>query len=76
MLESLNVLGVLKRGFVLVKDAAGKVIQSAAAMPNQGTLSIQFHDGERAVVVGNTAPSAAPKPRHKKPNEGQAGLFD
>jgi exodeoxyribonuclease VII large subunit len=78
MLESLNVLGVLKRGFALVKDGAGKVIQSAATMPAHGMLSVQFHDGERAVTVGNAAPIAAPKPRSKKPasTPQQHGLFD
>jgi exodeoxyribonuclease VII large subunit len=75
MLESLNVLAVLKRGFVLVKDTAGKVIQSAAAMPAQGTLSVQFHDGERMVTAGNAASAPAAKPRAKKPVP-QPGLFD
>ena len=75
MLESLNVLAVLKRGFVLVKDSAGKVIQSATAMPAQGTLSVQFHDGERLVTVGNAAAPATAKPRTKKAVP-QPGLFD
>ena len=75
MLESLNVLSVLKRGFVLVKDAGGKVIQSAAAMPAQGTLSVQFHDGERMVTAGNAAGALAAKPRAKKAAP-QPGLFD
>jgi exodeoxyribonuclease VII large subunit len=73
MLESLNVLSVLKRGFALIKDAGGKVIQSASAMPAQGALSVQFHDGERLVVVGNAAASPAKKRPKKTP---QPGLFD
>jgi exodeoxyribonuclease VII large subunit len=73
MLESLNVLSVLKRGFALIKDAGGKVIQSASAMPAQGALSVQFHDGERLVVVGNAAASPAKKRPTKTP---QPGLFD
>jgi len=76
MLESLNVLGVLKRGFALVRDAGGKVVQSAAAMPSEGTLRVQFYDGERVVVAGNAAPVAAAKLRKKKPAVGQPGLFD
>jgi exodeoxyribonuclease VII large subunit len=79
MLESLNVLNVLKRGFALVKDGAGKVVQSAAAMPAQATLSIQFHDGVRSVIAGtDVAPSggssAKPKRRPPAPTQ-QTSLF-
>lgn len=73
MLESLNVLNVLKRGFVIVKDARDKVVQSAAAMPGEGPLSVQFHDGVRTVFA---APNASAKPRSKKREVEQAGLFD
>lgn len=75
MLESLNVMSVLKRGFAIVKEANGKVVQAAAAMPAEGTLSIQFHDGERLVTAGNAAPAAATKPRSKKSTP-QPSLFD
>jgi exodeoxyribonuclease VII large subunit len=75
MLESLNVLSVLKRGFALVRDAGGKLIQSANMMPSEGTLSVQFHDGQREVVAGNAAPMAAPKPRSKKAPTRQPNLF-
>ncbi len=76
MLESLNVLKVLKRGFALVKDAGGQVIQSAAAMPQSGALNLQFHDGERVVTVG--ANGSAPKPRAKKTSTSNdtPSLFD
>jgi len=75
MLESLNVLKVLQRGFALVKDAGGQVVQSAAAMPQRGTLSLQFHDGERIVTVG--AGGSAPKPKSKNASsEDTPGLFD
>lgn len=78
MLESLNVLGVLKRGFALVKDTGGQVIKSAAAMPENATLSVQFHDGERLVTAGNAAAAPAAKPRSKKQPAAapQPGLFD
>ena len=88
MLESLNVLSVLKRGFVLVKEAGGHVVSSAAAMP-EGVLTLQFHDGERVVTSGGGAGSIAIrdegnttpilKPRTKKvpsPGAPQPGLFD
>ncbi len=73
MLESLNVLGVLKRGFALVKDAQGHVIASAAAMPAAGSVTLQFHDGERVVAAG--AGGGAPA-RPRATRETQPGLFD
>jgi len=70
MLESLNVLAVLKRGFALVKTEDGKVIPSAAALPQGASLRLQFYDGERAAFTGD-------KPSAKKTKPGaQPGLFD
>lgn len=80
MLESLNVLSVLKRGFVLVKDAGGALVTSAAAMPQHAALTLQFHDGMRSVASGDAAPAAptprAKKPRSKKPDADHPTLFD
>lgn len=76
MMESLNVLSVMKRGFVLVKDARGALVKSAAAMPANAALTLQFHDGARAVVAGNAAPAAAAKPRSKKKLPEHPSLFD
>lgn len=81
MLASLNVLAVMKRGFVLVKDEAGALLTSAAMVPASATLTLQFHDGKRLVVAGDTTPGAGAKPsRPKKPAGGttaaQPGLFD
>lgn len=76
MMESLNVLSVMKRGFVLVKDARGTLVKSAAVMPANAALTLQFHDGARAVVAGNAAPGAAAKPRSKKKLPEHPSLFD
>lgn len=76
MMASLNVLSVMQRGFVLVKDASGALITSASAMPEHAALMLQFHDGQRAVVTGNVAPVAAAKPRSKKPVTTHPSLFD
>jgi len=73
MLESLNVLSVLKRGFAIVKNADQQVVASAAAMPSSGALTVMFHDGERVVQAGS---DGAAKPKKTKPKEAQPGLFD
>jgi exodeoxyribonuclease VII large subunit len=78
MLESLSVMNVLKRGFAMVREESGKLVTSAAAMPEQGSVQLQFHDGVRVVMAGNAAPIAAATPsksRSKKPAP-QPGLFD
>ena len=75
LLESLNVLSVLKRGFALVKDAGGQVITSAESMPSNATLSLQFHDGARSVQAG-TGDGGSSKKRETKPKAIQPGLFD
>lgn len=64
MLESLNVLAVLKRGYAIVKTAEGQVIQSAALVPEGTAIRLQFADGEREAV---TKKGKATK---------QPGLFD
>ena len=78
MLASLNVLSVLKRGFVLAKDASGALITSAAAMPEHAVLSLQFHDGVRQVSTGEASPppAIAPARAKKRPPAPQPGLFD
>lgn len=70
LLESLNVLGVLKRGFVLVKQKSGTLITSAQAVAAGGALTLQFHDGQVEVT-----PTESRKPRARKAPE-QGGLFD
>ncbi len=49
LLESMNVTHVLKRGFVLVKDAAGKPITSAQAA--SGELTLIWSDGQKKARV-------------------------
>ena len=59
LLESYSYDQVLKRGFALVRNAAGEPIIAAAGVPSGERLRLQFHDGE----VGATAagPPAPPK---------------
>lgn len=49
MLESMNYQQVLKRGFALVRTSDSAVVSSVAQA--QGTLRIQFHDGETTVAA-------------------------
>ena len=73
LLESLNVLQVMRRGFALVRDGKGALVTSAAALPASGPVQLQFHDGTRTLQAGDAAP--APKaPRSKAAP--QPGLFD
>ena len=73
LLESLNVLSVLKRGFALVKDADQHLVTSVAAMPASGAITVMFYDGERSVQLGS---DAAVKHKKSKPKDAQPGLFD
>jgi exodeoxyribonuclease VII large subunit len=53
-LEAYNPHHVLKRGFVLVKNAKGMLVSSAEHLPKTGKLTLQFHDGERSVTPVST----------------------
>jgi exodeoxyribonuclease VII large subunit len=47
MLEQLNYQKVLDRGFVLVRTEKGDPITSAAALPSESAITLQFRDGIR-----------------------------
>ena len=78
LLESLNVLNVLKRGFALVKDAHGQVISSASAVTEGAALNLQFHDGLREVTAAGDAPKAPRRAKAKSavPSTAHPSLFD
>ncbi|MBY0355567.1 MAG: exodeoxyribonuclease VII large subunit [Rickettsiales bacterium] len=80
MLETLDYREVLRRGYVLVRDAGGQTVSSCALLPND-SVTLQFHDGEAQVrrwEAGQTysAHHATPTKRQKKatmakpPNQG------
>jgi len=48
LLESLSPVRVLERGFVMVRDSAGKLITRAAGL-HKDTLTLTFHDGIKTV---------------------------
>jgi len=73
--ESVSYVNVLKRGYAVIRDAAGQTIQSAAAAVPGSRVAIEFGDGAVAARIGDGAPSAVPskpKPGSGKP-AGKAG---
>jgi exodeoxyribonuclease VII large subunit len=69
----LNPEAPLSRGYVMVSDAAGHVVTSAAEAGRQPTLSLRFKDGNVTVAPAGAKP---PRGRATTPGEGgQAELF-
>jgi exodeoxyribonuclease VII large subunit len=67
-LESVSHESVLRRGFALVKDEAGQLVRSAAALRDSQHVSLTLSDGERAAVIGGGAkPQPQPQPPVPKP---------
>jgi exodeoxyribonuclease VII large subunit len=50
MLESVNYKKVLERGFALVRDDAGKLVNSATKAKAAKSLTLAFHDGDVKVT--------------------------
>ena len=71
-LKALSPLFPLKKGYAVVKDAAGKAVKSAAALAPGDRLSLQFSEGRaEAEVTGGGA--AADKPRAPKSGPSKTG---
>jgi exodeoxyribonuclease VII large subunit len=73
-LESSSPFGPLKRGYALVRDAAGVPILSAAGAPAGAVLDIEFNDGKVSARVegGGAKPQIKPV---RKPDPGQGTLL-
>ena len=87
-LASLSHEAVLRRGFVLVRDEASKLVRAGGALDSGARVELEFSDARRdAVIDGDPSsvpppskpaaakPKARPKPRGKPPAEGQGTLF-
>ncbi|WEK45441.1 MAG: exodeoxyribonuclease VII large subunit [Candidatus Andeanibacterium colombiense] len=77
VLPQLDPRAPLRRGYVLVSDAAGQVVKSAADARKQTALILEFEDGKLEVAPGSggaPAPKRAPKAGGSGPS-GQAELF-
>jgi exodeoxyribonuclease VII large subunit len=73
--ESVGYVNVLRRGYAVIRDAAGQTIQSAAAAAPGSRVAIEFGDGTVPARIDDGAPAAAsskPKPVSPKP-AGKAG---
>jgi exodeoxyribonuclease VII large subunit len=67
---------VLEKGFAIIRDARGMVVESTLGLAQGDQLTIQFQDGRIGVVVGNDAPQRPSSARSKKaPAPGQGSLL-
>jgi exodeoxyribonuclease VII large subunit len=67
---------VLERGFAIVRNARGMVVESTLGLAAGEALTIEFHDGRIGVVVDNDAPKRPSSARAKKPPPpGQGSLL-
>jgi exodeoxyribonuclease VII large subunit len=81
LLTAFSYREVLKRGYALVRDDAGRPLRSAAAIVPPMRLGIEMWDGSVKATAGETvaAPSRAPLARRRRRSsggEGQGNLFD
>jgi exodeoxyribonuclease VII large subunit len=60
LLGSLSYRGVLERGFALVRDDQGRLVDGAARAQGQSVLELEFHDGKIRTMVARTSRSSRP----------------
>lgn len=70
LLASLGHRSVLARGFALVRDGAGEMVRSAAAVAQGDALEIEFADGRVPATAGR---AKGDKPRTAKKKESGTG---
>jgi exodeoxyribonuclease VII large subunit len=63
---------ILAKGYVLVRDASGRIVDSVQGIKAGDTLSLVFHDGRLRVVAEEAAKRPA-TPRSKKPGHPDQG---
>ena len=62
LLASLSYRGVLERGFALVRDERGQLVDGAARARAQTALELEFHDGRVPTVVARGPRAGRPAP--------------
>jgi len=77
LLDSYSYDQVLKRGFALVRNAAGEPVLAAAGLGAGEHLRLQFHDGEVAAMVeGQTTAARKPEPKKSEPKKSEPKKSD
>ncbi|MBX3490475.1 exodeoxyribonuclease VII large subunit [Parvibaculum sp.] len=74
LLESYSYQGVLKRGYAVVRDGAGKPIRSGADQRAGAPLDIEFAEDRLGAVVAGTPEKPRPAPK-SKPDSPQGSLL-
>ncbi len=72
-LHHLNPNAVLTRGYAIVENAKGEVVQSKQAVTNHEALTVMVSDGQFSVKVTPAEPNAKEQTQNNAP---QSGLFD
>ncbi len=76
LLGSLGYRQVLARGFALVRDGSGQPLHRAADIAAGARLDLEFADGHRTAIAGDTPAKAVPdKPARARPKTAQGSLF-
>jgi exodeoxyribonuclease VII large subunit len=68
VLSAVSYRNVLKRGFALVRDAAGAPLHSAGGIAIGQPIRIEFADGELAAIAEGRAGAAPANPADRKPS--------
>lgn len=76
LLETLSHQSVLKRGFALVRDEAGKLVRAAGDGKSAAHLTLSFADGDIGVTpIGESSSGKTPTRQAVKPKGEQGSLF-
>jgi exodeoxyribonuclease VII large subunit len=62
---------VLARGYVIARDAAGRVLTAAAEVAPGAALSLEFHDGKVAATAEGAPPRRQSRPAPARPEQGR-----
>lgn len=74
MLASLSYRNVLARGYAVIKDADGNLVQERAGLSPGDAVAIEFADGAVAATIAGS-PVIKKKPRGQQDNGSQESLF-
>ena len=74
LLASLSYKSVLARGYAVIKDADGNLVQQRAALSSGDMVAIEFADGAVGATIAGT-PVTKKKPRDQPDSGAQESLF-